>query len=165
MGLMANATPVRCGRHYWEDKPGSSPTVTFAPEFGGAGEIDSPIEMGLSASMVHGCAVKVRARESGEDFDRFREVYKLADMVIDLIQTAGTGRIVWGGLSDGSPTNTDAYGVELVFSFTFQRDIPHNARRWSLPAADADTDLASPHPPPGTPGVVDTVIPTTIPVT
>lgn len=164
-GRMANMTPIMVGKQHLKQGAGSSPRVLFIPEFGAGAGIEKPIELGHAASMVHACTVAIRAKESGDDIARFRDAYALADLVIDLIQTAGTGRIDWTSLGDGSPVDVDAYGAEVVFSFTFQRDVPHNARRWALSPADDDITGQGPQPPPGT-GVANVkIIPTTEPVT
>lgn len=160
---MADATPIMVGRGYLtknkqgQTNIGNAPRVVFAPEaLPGSGKIEPPQEMGKAASMVHSCVVYVRAKESGDDVDRWRAVYALADRVISCIQAAGTGRLEWLTLDDGSPLDSDGFGAELSFGFTFRRDIWHDAARWSLPAADASSTTPKPHPPPGIPadGVV-----------
>jgi hypothetical protein len=103
----------------------------------------------------------VRAKESGDDIERLKAVYTLADRVIGCIQVAGTGRVTWLTLDDGSPIDSDGFGTELALGFTFQRDIPHDPVRWSLPAADADTSADKAQPPPGTPAGSVTIDPVT----
>jgi len=165
---MGDATPVLIGKAYrtsnkdGQTNVGSGPRVVFAPEsISGAGKVQPPQEMGKAASMVHSCLVYVRAKESGDDVERFRAVYALADRVISCIQVAGTGRVEWLSLDDGSPIESDGFGAELVFGFTFHRDIPHDPARWSLPPADADTSADTAHPPPGTPAESVTIDPVT----
>ncbi len=157
---------VMCGKAYKGDRgPGSSPTVLFIPEFG-RGKIESPYQMGEAGARVdHTCEVRIRGKESGDDFDRLTDAYNLMDLVIDCLAVACSGRIEWGDFSDDSPTDTDAgYGVELVFSFTYKRDVWHDARRWALPPADADTEDDGAHPPPGTIADGNTIVPTTTPI-
>jgi hypothetical protein len=165
---MGDATPIVVGKGYLtktkdgQTNIGSAPRVIFAPEaLSGSGKIQPPQEMGRAASMVHSCIVYVRAKESGEDIDRWKAVYALADRVIDCIQVAGTGRVEWLTLDDGSAIDSDGFGAELVFGFTYRRDIYHDAARWSLPAADADASARKPHPPPGIPADSVTIDPVT----
>jgi len=126
--VFGDATPIKVGKNYLDQGPGSSPRAIFVPD--SAGRVGPPREMGNAASVSHGCTVYVRAKESGDDLTRFRQAYKLADIVIDLIGTAATGRIEWGTYADGSPTDVDAYGAEIVLSFSFRRDVLHYSRRW-----------------------------------
>lgn len=150
--------PVMIGRQYLKTGPGSAPRVVFVPEYGG-GSIETPQEMGMSAKVVHSCTVQVRAAESGDDLQRFRDAYALADLVIDLVRTAGTGRVEFKNYDDGSPTDTEAYGVEIVFVFTYRRDVPHSAARWGLPRALTDGLGVQPQPPPGIPAGGLTITP------
>lgn len=167
---MGDSTPIMVGKAYLtkskdsQTNIGTAPRVVFAPEaLAGSGKIEPPQEMGKAASMVHSCVVYVRAKESGEDVDRWRATYALADRVIDCIQVAGTGRVEWLTMDDGSAIDSDGYGAELVFGFTYRRDIFHDAVRWALPPADEDSSARKPHPPPGIPAAVITVEPTTTP--
>jgi hypothetical protein len=163
---MGDSTPILVGRAYvsknkeGQTNIGSAPRVIFAPE-AGSGRIEPPQEMGKAASMVHSCIVYVRAKESGEDIERWRGAYALADRVIDCIQTAATGRVEWLTLSDGSPIDSDGFGAELVFGFTYRRDIHHDPARWALPPADAEDSAQKPHPPPGIPATSVTIDPVT----
>lgn len=165
---MGDATPILVGKGYrtknkeGQTNIGTSPRVVFAPE-AGAGKINPPQEMGKAASMVHSCLVYVRAKESGDDLDRWKAVYALADRVICCIQVAGTGRVEWLTLDDGSPIDSDGFGAELVIGFTYRRDIEHDSARWSLEAAGSDDSARRPHPPPGIPADSVTVEPTTTP--
>jgi hypothetical protein len=168
--LMADATPIMVGRAYVAKNKGSQTNVggpgrvLFAPEaLAGSGKILPPQEMGKAASMVHSCIVYVRGKESGEDIDRWKATYALADRVIDCIQTAGTGRVEWLTLEDGSPIDSDGFGAELVFGFTYRRDIEHDPKRWALLPAGSDTSARRPQPPPGIPATTITVEPTTTP--
>jgi len=63
----------------------------------------------------------------------------LLDLVVDCIATGATGRITWGALTDDSPVDVDTgMGVGLRVTFTYERDIAHDASRWRLPAATSD---------------------------
>lgn len=163
---MGDATPIMIGKAFRtknkesQTNIGSGPRVVFAPE-ALSGSIEPPLEMGMAATMVHTCAVYVRAKESGDDVDRWKAVYALADRVISCVQVAGTGRITWLTLEDGSPIDSDGFGAELAFGFTYQRDIVHDPARWALPAADADSATQKPHPPPGIPADSVTIDPVT----
>lgn len=166
--LMADTTPIMVGKGYLtktkdsQTNVGAVPRVVFAPEaLAGSGKIESPIEMGKAGSMVHSCIVYVRAKESGDDIDRWKATYALADRVIDCIQTAATGRVEWLTLDDGSAIDSDGFGAELVFGFTYQRDIEHDPARWALAPAGSDTSARRPHPPPGTPSAGGSIDPVT----
>lgn len=149
LDAIGEAAPVIVGASYLEFGAGSPPRILFVPEL--RGEISDAIKQGNSASMIHSCNLYVRAAEiSGSDEERFDATYALADIVIDCIQTAAPGRIVWGPMSDSSPTRTGDYGTELEFFFRYQRDIPHNAKRWAL-NSKPDTSAQRPLVPPGKP--------------
>jgi hypothetical protein len=170
--LMADTTPIQVGKAYLAKNKegqaniGSAPRVIFAPEaLSGSGKIEPPQEMGKAGAMVHSCIVYVKGKESGDDIDRWKATYALADRVIDCIQVAGTGRVEWLSLDDGSAIDSDGFGAELVFGFTYRRDIFHDPARWALPAADADNSAEKPHPPPGQPADSVTIQPTTTPPT
>ena len=136
---IGNPTPIMVGANYEKHAgPGSAARVVFIPERG-AGKIDQRIVLGNAARMVHSCDVLVRSDATGDDVTRFRAAYELADLVIDCVQTAGSGRVVWGSLRDDSPDDVDAYGAGLRFSFTFERDVRHDASRWRLPEATPST--------------------------
>lgn len=165
---MGDATPILVGKAYraknkeGEINIGSAPSIVFAPEaLPGSGKIEAPQEMGNAASMTHSCIVYVRAQESGDDIERWKRAYLLADRVIDCIQVAGTGRVTWLTLDDDSPIDSDGFGAELVFGFEYRRDIYHDPKRWALPPADADASAQKPHPPPGIPADSVTIDPVT----
>jgi hypothetical protein len=160
---MGNATPIMVGATYLERGAGIGSRVVFVPE-DKPGKLLPPVKMGYAARMVHSCSVYCRAPETGDDITRLADVYALADLVISCVEAAGTGRIEWGETTNDCPTDVDAFGAGLKFSFTFSRDVPHSAARWSLPAATSNNDLPEPHPPPGTPAAAVTVTPTTRPV-
>ncbi len=154
MGAIGDATPVLVGKKYIEGfGAGSAPRVLFVPE--PKGKIGPPREMGNAASMTHSCDVAVRAREEGSDIGRFNAAYDLADLVVDLIDTACTGCLEWSDLRDNSPLAVDGLGADLAFSFTYRRDIPHSALRWSLAPATAASTTAVPQVPPGSPGTLE----------
>ena len=152
LSLMANATPPMVGAQYLEwDGVGAPTRIVFVPEPAGPGKVGPPLEMGNAASVTHTCNVSVRAPESGDDLGRYDAVYALADLTIDLIQTAATGRIEWGQWVGDSPSNVDGPGAGIAFSFTYQRDVRHSAARWTLPAAASNALPPEPAPPPGEP--------------
>jgi hypothetical protein len=144
---IGNPVAVMVGKQYLENGEGSGFRVVFVPEK--RGRIGNPIYMGDCASMTHGCEVHVRAPETGDDIQRFRNACTLAHQTISLIQTAGTGRIEWGELEDGSPLDVDSVGAELVFGFLYTQPIFHDPLRFALPSATIDTSLPVPQPPPG----------------
>src|SRR5512138_1662301 len=148
-GDMADATPIMVGKQFLERGVGSAPRVVFVPE--PRGKVGAASKLGRPASVEHSCAVYVRAPEEGSDVERFKAAHLLGDRVIDCIATAGAGRIIWGEYSDGSPVDVDAYGAEVVLTFTYKRDVLHDAARWALPAPAEDTSDPTPHVPPGIP--------------
>lgn len=136
--LIGDPTPIMVGKAYLKTfGTGSPPRVLFVPEPGGAAK--PPIEMGYAAMFEHTCSVYVRGAEDGSDLGRFDSAYDLADLVIDIVGTACTGRIAWGSLKDSSPTDVDAYGAEVTFSFSYWRDVRHEPARRLLAPATADT--------------------------
>ena len=159
---VADATPILIGKHYLEDfGAGSAPRILFVPE--PRGKLGPPIESGNAASVTHSCDFFVRGVESGDDLHRFRSAYALGDRVIGAIRRAASGRLEFGDYADASPTNVDAYGADLALSFTYQRDVPHDAAIRSVPAAAVDTTAPRPIIPPGIPASGLTILPTTIP--
>lgn len=131
LDAIGDATPVLVGKAHEKHGVGSSPRVLFLPE-SGSGKVGPPIEIGNAASVTHTCTVKARAKESGDDETRLLAAYALSDFLIDAISTAGSGRITWGSYGDGSPTDTDAFGAEIVFEFSYRRDVMHSAKRWPV---------------------------------
>jgi hypothetical protein len=140
----ADATPVVVGKHYLEQRGvGSYPRVLFVPDL--AGSAGPPLEMGNAASVTHSCDVHVRGPERGDDFERFRETYALADRVMSAIRRAASGRLVFGAYRDGSATNVDdGAGAEIVFDFTYQRDVLHDTGVVAVAAAGASTTEQGP---------------------
>jgi hypothetical protein len=164
-GLMGDSTPILVGRRYLNQGAGAPPHVVFCPEAPGTGgRIGPAIYMGDPAVFVHGCEVHVRGRDSGGDVNRWQEAYRLTDRVVSCIQAAGTGRLEWGPNSDGSPTDTDFLGCEVVLSFQYSRDILHDAARWRLPAATEISETSDDYRS-GTAALGLTVNPTTTPTT
>jgi hypothetical protein len=88
--------------------------------------------------MRHSCDVYVRAAEHGDDIERLKHTYALADIVIDCLETAAPGRLEWAALVDDSPVDVDVFGAGLKFSFFYDRGILHNAKRWVLPSSEDD---------------------------
>lgn len=155
---MGDATPIMCGKKYLENL-GEGPRVLFVPNTDG--RIEGPLnEDGTdAASALDGCMCLIRAKEGGDDFSRFDPAYDLRDRVIGCLAVAASGRIEWGSYGDGSPLDVDAYGAELIFSFTFKQAIPHLDERWALPPAAATTEPPRPLTPPGDPGEVEEFVP------
>lgn len=159
---MGDATPVMVGKAYLEQNGvGSGPRVLFVPE--PRGSTGDAMKMGLACSITHSCTVYVRAPETGDDITRLENAYRLGDRIMDCVATAAPGRVSWGDYADGSPTDNDAFGAELVFSFSYRRDVRHDEARWSLSPAAADTTLPLPVIPPGVAPLETTVEITVVP--
>ena len=148
-----DATPILVGGHYLEAfGAGSAPRVLFVPDPRTSGRLGPPIELGRAvASITHACDVYARAEETGDDLERFRKAYALGDKVLSALRRAGAGRLEFGAYGDGSPTKVDAYGAEIAFSFTYQRDVYHDVAIMSVPSASPDATPKRPIIPPGTP--------------
>ena len=178
---IGDATPIMVGGNYLEwFGAGSGPKVLFVPEAPGAGGKMAGAgasRLGDTAAQIHGCNVYVRAPErSTDDIARFDDLYALNDFVVDLVSTAGSGRLTWGACSDDSPLRVPSgLGCALAWSFTYTRAIRHDARRWAnAPRDEYGIVLAGPLTTPvddmppvlsTSPGaVVGTVVSITIPV-
>lgn len=155
---MGNATPVMVGGEYLARGVGVAPRVLFVPETGG--KVGPGRELGRAASISHGCEVYVKGVDSGDDLARLRATYELGDVVIACIQAAAPGCIEWAQYADNEPMSAAG---ELKLSFTYTRDVAHNAIRWALPAATADTSPKQVGLPPGVAGQVTSVAVTTEP--
>lgn len=162
---MGDATPILVGEEYLKPGPGLDPRVVFVPETNG--KVGAPIEMGSPASIQHGCQVYVSAPAYGDgtegDVQRYRDAYALGDKVIGCLAVAAAGRLEWGNYNDSSPLDTDEYGAELTFGFTYKRAVAPAPERWSLDAATEDTTAVTPRPPPGQAGTVKALNVTTVP--
>jgi hypothetical protein len=158
---MGDATPIMVGEHYLERAVGAPPRVVFVPER--AGTWGPAQELGYAASITHACEVHVRASADGDDVERLRALNELSALVISCVRTAAPGRIAEGKYEVSSIGDADAFGLEAVIAFTYRQDIPHSVARWSLPAATADVSSKRVGVPPGEPGQVTTVVPTTVP--
>lgn len=149
-GEMGDATPIMVGKAYLEPGAGSGPRVVLVPEQ--RGTVGPASKLGRPASVEHSCTCYVRGPEEGGDIERFRVAYLLGDRIIDCIATAGSGHIKWGEYADGSPIDPDGgYGAEVVLTFSYKRDVLHDAARWALPPPAADTSAPIPYVPPGIP--------------
>jgi hypothetical protein len=156
---MADATDIMVGKKYLKNfGVGGEPRVLFVPETDGG--FGTPIEMGEPASFTHGCLVLVRAAPGDDDFQRFIHATDLADRVAALLVVAATGRIEGGKYGDGSPIDTNEYGVDIAFTFTYKRAVRHDVKRWELAPAVTDPNdpnaASKPGIPSGEEGVVNT---------
>ena len=125
--------PIQVGSQYLSANQGTGPRVLFVPEPGN-GRILPPIQMGFAVkSRLHGCEVRVREWPGKTEEETFAPVDALSDKVIAALSAAGTGRIEFSGVRDTSITPANTMGVEIAFTFTFQRDIPNWDRLWALP--------------------------------
>lgn len=162
---MGDATPIMCGAHYLSaENPGAigaAPRVLFVPE--PKGKAGPPIEMGNVCSITSSCDVYVRAAEGGDDFGRLTAAYALLARVLGCLSVAGTGRTEFGSFADDSPDDVDAYGADLTVSFTYQWDVPHDAARWALAPAAANTDTPRGIPPQGRPFTITSITPVAVP--
>lgn len=154
-------TPILIGKAYEAFGVGSAPRVLLAPE--PRGKIGPPIEQGNVCSVTHSCNVLVRGLEDGSDLGRFTSAYALGDRLLSAIRRAASGRLEFGDFTDASPTDVDAYGAELAFSFTYQRDVKWDGAIRGLPAAAADPSPPQPVQPPGTAAISVAIDATTNP--
>jgi hypothetical protein len=142
---VGDATTIQIGGQYLREwGAGHGPRVLFVPEPpSGGGAIAKAQSLGYPASHVHACDVYVRAdEETTDDLERFELLYDLSDRVVDFIATAASGRVEWGSCSDDSPLRTPSgLGAGLAFSFTYQRDINHDAARWKAAPRDVNGDV------------------------
>lgn len=162
MSAMGDATAIQVGKQYLPHLgAGAPPRVLFVPE--PKGKIGPPYDIGYAASVTHSCNVYVRGAESGDDIGRFDAAYALSDRIMSLVSTATTGK---GGaesdFADDSPAGVDCYGADVAWSFTYRRDVPHDAARYRLAGATAD---AAPPPVPAYPQAVMANEPITLTVT
>jgi len=136
-GLVGDATPMQVGKQYLERGAGIAPRVVWVPEL--SGKIGPPTQTGYAASVTHSCDVYIRGPETGGDLDRFKFAYALQDRIISGLRRAASGHIEFGDLKDDSPAGVDAYGVDLAFRFTYQRNVRNDPAIWLLPKATPDT--------------------------
>jgi hypothetical protein len=137
-----NKIPVQIGKKYLAANQGNPPKIIFVPETG-PGRITPPLSMGHAvACCVHSCDVHVRAKPGITEEGRFDEAYTLADMAIGAVGLAASGRVKWGGFGDDSLNANDGSGsgVGLKFSFTFERNVPHFDKFWTLPESVKGTE-------------------------
>lgn len=149
-----DATLVQIGANYMARfGAGHGPKILFVPEpANGSGAMAGATRLGNPAKQIHACDVYVRAdEETGDDLTRFEQLYKLSDRVVALVAEAAAGRIgSWGACSDASPLDVSSgVGCGLAYSFTYERDIQHDAKVWRGPLRDAtgaiiETPLSTP---------------------
>lgn len=140
--LSGDATPIMMGAHYLDTGPGRTPRVLFVDE--PTGTWGEPFEMGNAARVVHSVTVYVAGPElDGDDIGRYRAAYRLADKVMSALRRAASGRLGGGAFGAAGPTKAAA-GAELQFSFTFQRDVLHNAEVVAVAAAPDGTAVQTP---------------------
>ena len=143
---VGDATLVQVGSRYIDQfGVGHGPKVLFVPEpANGGGAMAGATRLGNPAKQVHACDVYVRAdEETGDDDERFGLLYALSDRVVKFVAEAGAGRIgSWGACSDASPLNVSSgVGCGLAWSFTYERDIEHDAKAWRGPLRDVDGNI------------------------
>jgi hypothetical protein len=124
-----DTTPVMVGEHYATNPQGlgSSPCVVLVPEpRGGRCKIEKPYETGRAGKQKHACDVIVRASETGDDIDRFANVYDLSDLVVATVARVCVGKWDPGEAVGDYPTPfgvDSGAGVQICWGFTFDRDI------------------------------------------
>lgn len=144
LSLSADKTPVKIGEQYLTANQGIGPSILFLPDTGG--RIAEAIQSGHAcASWVHGCEVRVRAKPGIDEEDVFANCYALADKVIGALAIAASGRIEWGAARGESPDPSNKLGAEVVFAFSYRRDIPHAPRMWAIdyPALNTNDPLST----------------------
>ena len=143
---VGDATLVQIGARYIDQfGVGHGPKVLFVPEPpNGGGAMTKAARLGNPARQVHACDVYVRANEeTGDDAERFVQLYALSDRVVGFVAEAGAGRIgSWGACSDASPLKVSSgVGCGLAYSFMFERDIEHDAKAWRGPLRDVNGNI------------------------
>lgn len=169
IGEAGDGTPVMVGEHY-ATKPrgvGSPPHVIIVPEPGG-GEcaIAYAYEMGRAAKQTHACDVIVRAAESGDDVSRYDAAYDLSDLVVSTVRRMCAGRVEFGKPIGKYPTPftvDSGAGVQLSWSFTYDRDIRTADAIAAVKPSPPDNAPDQPQSPPGTLGTLDDIEGTTVP--
>lgn len=141
---VGDATPIQVGKAYLEQfGVGSAPRVLFVPE--DEGSIEGSLWIGSVAAVAHGCTVYLRGAESGADGSRFKAARALGDRVLNCLKICASGRFKGGKTRDASPTDVDAYGADVLMTFTYRRDVPRDEALWNLLAlATVNTPPTSP---------------------
>lgn len=142
---MADGLEILVGKKYLtEFGVGSPPRVLFVPEPQGKLSGPTKLNSGYLASYTHGCTAYIRGAEDGSDIGRFDSAYAICDRIINLLKWADPGHVVLGpgNPKDNSPTNVDAYGAEIVFSFQFTRPVAEDPAVFKSPV----TPISPPNP-------------------
>lgn len=131
-GQVGDATPIMVGKQYLAQGFGSGPRVLFVPDPDGKVVTPPQLSNDYVAGIRHSCEVYVRAPETGTDEERFNAAYALADRVVNALKWAGAARVTFDGqpFRDGSPSDGDAFGAELVFGFSYTRGVPKDDSIW-----------------------------------
>lgn len=163
MLAVADSTTIKVGKQYLERGAGSPARVVFVPDQDGDWGAPMKFSAGHAASVTHGCTMYVRAAEGTDDTKRFDNATALGDKLINALRRAAPGRIQGKKISDGSPVAVDAYGAELVFAFTYQRDVQKDETLWKVPSQNDTLTPIRPDEPNGPTGKSYTVTTTVTP--
>lgn len=125
--LLGDGTPILIGAQYeHETGPGSAPRVLFIADDTGALGPPTKLNAGYLASWSHGCRVRVRGAEAGDDAGRLEAAVRLAGRVMGVLKALDPGHVVLapGGPKDSSPLRVDgAPGAEISFAFVYTTNI------------------------------------------
>jgi hypothetical protein len=146
VGEAGDATPLPIGKQYLNEGVGGSPRAVFVLQERGRLGPAPDINAGYVAGWTRACTVYVRGAEDGSDVGREDSAEILADRIINALKWAAPGEDHAVRLVDAKPegpTDADAYGFEVVFTFTYTRGVPldkaiYRAMVTPAPATDRD---------------------------
>ncbi len=146
VGEAGDATPLPIGRQYLVQGVGNSPRAVFVPD-GRAKLGPAPdINAGYVAGWTRTCTVYVRGAEGSDDAGREDSAEVLADRLVNALKWAASGEDHAVRLIDAKPegpTDADAFGAEVVFTFSYTRGVPLDKaifRALVTPAPATDRD-------------------------
>lgn len=134
IGATGDATPLPVGREYLTNLGvGTGPRAVFVPAPRGKWTTVGIKSAGYVATVARGCDVYVRGVENGDDVTRTEAAEALADRIINALRATAPGYIEGGDFREVDPTDPDAFGAELILSFTFTRGVAKDIEIWAAP--------------------------------
>jgi hypothetical protein len=140
---VGDITPVMTGKSYRGDDKGAismvgtGPRVLFIPHT--KGTLGGPFRLNeFAGTLTCGCDVHVRAPESGTDEERFDAAEELLGRVLNCLRCAPS-EVATVTVQDDSPTDVDAFGADLVATFTYARGVDFDDAIWEAARALAST--------------------------